>query len=81
MAANISCFGLQKHLKSWILSRPTKIQLHKILIKPIVIYGSECWTISQSDEQKLDVFEVKILRRIYGPKHGGDIRSRYNSEL
>jgi hypothetical protein len=79
MAANRSCFGLQNHLKSWILSRTTKIQLHKTLI---VMYGSECWTLSQSDEQKLDVFERKVLQKIYGPIQYSDIwRSRYNSEL
>jgi hypothetical protein len=37
MAANRSCFGLQKHLKSWIISRTTKIQLYKTLIKPSVM--------------------------------------------
>jgi hypothetical protein len=41
MGANRSCFGLQKHLKSGILSRTTKIQLHKSVIKPIVMYRSE----------------------------------------
>jgi hypothetical protein len=82
MAASRSCFGLQKHLKSRILSRRTNIQLYKSLIKPTVMYGSECWTLSKSDEQKTDVFEGKVLRRIYGPKQGGDIwRSRHCSEI
>jgi hypothetical protein len=60
MAADRSWFGLQKHLKFRILSRTTKIQLYKGLIKPTVMYGSECWTLSQSDEQVLDVFETKV---------------------
>jgi hypothetical protein len=78
MAANKSCFGLQKHLKSRILSRTTKIQLYKNLIQQIILYRSECWTLFQSDEQNLDVFERKVLRRIYGPVQEGDIwRNRY----
>jgi hypothetical protein len=82
MAANRSCFGLQKHLKFQILSRTTKIQLYKTIIKPSIMCGSECWTNSQPHEQKLDVFERKVLRRIYGPIPDSDTwRSRYNSEL
>jgi len=44
--------------------------------------GSECWTLFQSDEQKLDMFERKVLQRICGPIQNSDIwRSRYNFEL
>jgi hypothetical protein len=50
--------------------------------KPIVMYGSECWTLFQSDGQKKDVCERKVLRTVYGNIQGGDIwRSRDNSEL
>jgi hypothetical protein len=81
VAASTSCFGLQKHLKSRILSRTIKIQLYRTLIKPTVMYGSECWTLPIW-WTKLDEFERKVLRRIYGPIQGGDIwRSRYNSGL
>jgi hypothetical protein len=38
--------------------------------------------LSPSDEQKQDVFERKVLRRIYSPIQDGDTwRSRYNFEL
>jgi hypothetical protein len=37
------------------------------------MYGSECWALSQSDEQKLEVFERKVLRRVYDPIQNGDI--------
>jgi hypothetical protein len=67
MAANRSCFGLQKHLNSWSLSRTTKIQICQTIIKPIIMYRSECWTFAQTEEQKLGMFERKVLRRIYGP--------------
>jgi hypothetical protein len=67
MAANRSYFGLQKHLKSQLSSRTTKIQLYKTLIRPVIMYGSECWTLSQLDQQMVDGFERKVLRKIYGP--------------
>jgi hypothetical protein len=82
MVVNRSCFGLKKHLKSGMLSRTTEIQLYKTLNKPIIMYGLECWTLCQSDEQKLDVFERKVLRRICGLIQESDTwRSRYISEL
>jgi hypothetical protein len=82
MDANRSYFGLQKHLKSKLLSRSTKTQLYKTLIRPVIIYGSECWTLSQLDQQMMDGFERKVLRKIYGPVQGkGTRRSTHNDEL
>jgi hypothetical protein len=82
MAANRSYFGLQKHLKSQLLSRTSKIQLYKTLIRPVIMYGSECWTLSQLDQQMVDGFERKVLRKIYSPvQDKGTWRSRYNDEL
>jgi hypothetical protein len=63
MAANRSYLGLQKHLKSQLLSRTSKIQLYKTLIRPVIMYGSECWTLSQLDQQMVDGFERKVLEK------------------
>jgi hypothetical protein len=30
------------------------------------VYGSESWTLTKADEEKLRTFERRILRRIYG---------------
>jgi hypothetical protein len=46
------------------------------------MYGAEFWTVSRTNERALDVFEKKILHRIYGPvQDKGQWRSRYNKEL
>jgi hypothetical protein len=84
MAANRSYFDLQKHLKSQLLSRTTtrEIQLYKTLIRPVIMCRSECWTLSQLDQQMVDGFERKVLRKIYGPvQDKGTWRSRHNDEL
>lgn len=82
VAANRYYFGLQKHMKSRHLTRRTKVLLYKTLIRPVLMYGSECWTISKGDEGALESFERKVLRRIYGPVcDNGEWRIRYNQEL
>jgi hypothetical protein len=53
-----------------------KVQLYKTLIRPVIMYGQSVGH-SQSDEQNVDLFERKVLRRIYDPIQDGDIwRSR-----
>jgi hypothetical protein len=56
--------------------------LYKTLIRPILMYGSESWPVSKQEENILQIFERKILRRIDGPiNEVGMWRIRYNNEL
>ena len=53
-----------------------------MLIRPVVTYGSETWTLTKPDDNLLRIFKRKILRKIYGPIQEGDIwRIRNNEEL
>jgi len=60
-------------LKSKIIRRSIKMQIYKTLIRPVVTYGSETWTLTKSDENLLRIFEMKILCKIYGLIQVGDI--------
>jgi hypothetical protein len=34
----------------------------------VVLYGCENWSLTLREEQRLSVFENRVLRRIFGPK-------------
>jgi hypothetical protein len=57
--ANRYFFGLRKHLQSSHLSRQTKFTIHKILIRLVLLYGSETWVLIKREENQLLVFERK----------------------
>jgi len=82
-AGNRASFANQKILQSKLISKKTKMKLYKALIRPVVVYGSECWVLTENIKQKLLVFERKILRRIFGPtqKANGEWRLKTNEEL
>jgi hypothetical protein len=72
----------RKLLTSKLRTRKIKIRLYLTLIRPILTYGAETWAATESELQKLLIFERKILRKIYCPvKHRDNWRIRTNSEL
>jgi hypothetical protein len=73
--ANRCFFGLRKHLQSSHLSRQSKFTIHKTLIRPVLLYGSETWVLTKKEENQL---EKKVLRTICGPKiENGVYKRRY----
>jgi hypothetical protein len=55
-------------LSSRLLSRNVKVKIYKTIILPVVLYGFETWSLTLREENKLRVFENRVLRRIFGPK-------------
>ena len=47
------------------ISTKLKLRLYNALILPIAIYGSETWSLTQYDANKLNVFENNCLRAIF----------------
>jgi hypothetical protein len=45
-----------------------KVKMYKTTILPIVMYVHETWSLTLREEQRLRVFENRVLRRIFGPK-------------
>ena len=42
---------------------PTKVHLVKAVVFPVVMYGSESWTVKKAERQKIDAFELWCWRR------------------
>jgi hypothetical protein len=58
--------------------------LYRTIILPVVLYGCETWSLTLREENRLRVFENRVLRRIFGPKRDevmGDWRKLHNKEL
>ncbi|PSN43995.1 hypothetical protein C0J52_16482 [Blattella germanica] len=63
-------------------SKNEKKKIYRSIIRPIVTYASETWTLLKNDVRRLAVWERKILRRIYGPIiENGKWRIRTNEEV
>ena len=50
--------NLDKHIKSKDISLPTKVHLVKAMVFPVVMYGSESWTIQKAEHLRIDAFEL-----------------------
>ena len=76
-AANKCHYVLQKQLKSKQLKGKFKLTIYKAIMRTVLLYGSETWTLTKTDEKKLRTFE---RRSLYGPVYDVHRRRRYNRE-
>ena len=50
--------NLDSILKSRDITLPTKVQLVKAMVFPVVTYRYESWTIKKAEHQRIDAFEL-----------------------
>ena len=48
------------------MPRKLKIKLYMTVIRPVLLYGAECWTVRKKEEQILEKTEMMMLTRIKG---------------
>ena len=50
--------NVDRILKSRDITLPTEVCLVKAMVFPVVMYGSESWTIKKAEHQRTDAFEL-----------------------
>jgi hypothetical protein len=81
---NACYYSVQNRLSSSLLSKTLKIKIYRTIILLIVLYGCETWSLTLREERRLQVFENRVLRRVFGPKRDevtGEWRKFHNEEL
>ena len=56
--------NLDSIFKSRDITLPTKVNLVKAVVFPVVMYGCESWTIEKAEHQRIDAFELWCWRRL-----------------
>jgi hypothetical protein len=82
-SGNACYYSVQNLLSSCLISKNLKIKIYKTVILPVVLYGCETWSLNLGEEQRLRVFENRVLRRIFGPKReeDGSWKKLHNDEF
>ena len=60
-----------------------KLKIYKTVILPVILYGCVTWILTLREEKRLQVFENKVLRKIFGPKRDDQTskwRTLHNSD-
>jgi hypothetical protein len=52
--------------KPSLVQKHTRIKIYKTLARPVLTYGSEAWTMCNSDRTGITANEMKFLRRTAG---------------
>ena len=56
--------NLNSIFKSRDITLPTKVQLIKAMVLPVVMYGCESWTVKKAEHQRIDAFELWWWERL-----------------
>jgi len=79
---NKAYYANVKPIKSKLLKKNTKMKIYKTMIRPVVTFSSETWTLTSKDENNLRIFERQILMNISGPVNIDIVwRIRNNMEI
>ena len=64
-----ACYHSVQNLLSFsLLSKNIKIKIYRTINLPVVLYGCETWSLTLREENRLRLFENRVVRRIFRPK-------------
>jgi hypothetical protein len=58
-------YSVQTPLSFRLLSNNVKIEIYKIIILLVVLYGCETWSLALTEGHAMRVFGKRVLRRIF----------------
>lgn len=75
------CGVINRSLKN--TRKETKIKFYKVMAAPMLLYGSEFWTLTKKEERRIEAAEMRFLRSVAGytlldKKRSDDIRRELN---
>ena len=56
--------NLDSIFKSRDITLPTKVRLVKAMVFPVVMNGSESWTVKKAERRRIDAFDLWCWRRL-----------------
>ena len=62
------------------ISLDTKLRLYNVYIFPVLLYGSDTWSVTVASRQRLDAFDQWCLRRILRVPYIAHVTNRGLSE-
>ena len=68
ISGDACCHSVQNPLSSNLQSKNLEINVCKTIILPVVLYGTETWSLTLREERRLRVLGNRMLRRTFGPK-------------
>jgi hypothetical protein len=81
-SGNACYHSVQNLFSSRLIPKNLKIKTYKTVILPVVLYGCETWSLTSREEQRLRVFEKRVLKT-FGTKRekDGSWRKLHDDEL
>ena len=70
---NVNC--LYPLLKEKDIPKDVKVLIYTTILRPVLLYGSETWTLTTKLKSKVQATEMRILRLIYGVTRRDRIRN------
>ena len=64
--------ALVRILRAKNISKKTKLSIYKTIIRPVVLDGSELWKMNQREKGMVEIWERKVLGKIYSGKKERD---------
>jgi len=58
--------NLNRALKTWDITLPTKVHIVKAMAFPVVMFGRESWTIKKAGHKRTDALELWCWRKLLG---------------